>query len=58
MLRSAMRIANALFEDAEEPDRAGPWEVLWARAPSLPDDGVEVLTSARGPVRRDPQPPV
>lgn len=47
-----MRIAVALFEDAEELDWAGPWEVLafWARV--CPEDGVEVVTVAasRGPV--------
>lgn len=48
-----MRIAVALFDDAEELDWAGPWEVLafWARM--CPDDGVEVVTVAAdaGPVR-------
>lgn len=41
-----MRIALALFEDCEELDWAGPWEVLayWSR--SFPDDGVEVVTVA------------
>lgn len=41
-----MRIAVALFDDAEELDWAGPWEVLsfWARM--WPDDGVEVVTVA------------
>lgn len=47
-----MRIAVALFDDAEELDWAGPWEVLafWARM--CPDDGVEVVTVAAdaGPV--------
>jgi transcriptional regulator GlxA family with amidase domain len=46
-------IAIALFDDAEELDWAGPWEVLafWARM--WPDDGVEVFTVAEdhGPVR-------
>jgi transcriptional regulator GlxA family with amidase domain len=41
-----MRIAIALFEDAEELDWAGPWEVLAAWARQWPDDGVEVLTVA------------
>jgi transcriptional regulator GlxA family with amidase domain len=41
-----MRIAIALFEDAEELDWAGPWEVLAAWAHQWPDDGVEVLTVA------------
>ncbi len=38
------RIAVALFEDAEELDFAGPWEVLAAWATQWPDDGVEVFT--------------
>jgi transcriptional regulator GlxA family with amidase domain len=42
----AMRIAIALFEDAEELDWGGPWEVLAAWARHWPDDGVEVLTVA------------
>jgi transcriptional regulator GlxA family with amidase domain len=41
-----MRIAIALFEDAEELDWAGPWEVLSAWARHWPQDGVEVLTVA------------
>ena len=41
-----MRIAIALFEDAEELDWAGPWEVLAAWAHQWPQDGVEVLTLA------------
>ena len=41
-----MRIGIALFEDAEELDFAGPWEVLAAWSPQWPDDGVEVLTVA------------
>jgi len=47
-----MRIGIALFEDAEELDFAGPWEVLAAWARQWPDDGVEVLTvaDALGPV--------
>jgi transcriptional regulator GlxA family with amidase domain len=40
------RIAVALFEDAEELDFAGPWEVLAAWANQWPDDGVEVFTVA------------
>ena len=40
------RIAIALFEDAEELDFAGPWEVLAAWASQWPDDGVEVFTVA------------
>jgi transcriptional regulator GlxA family with amidase domain len=41
-----VRIAVALFDDAEELDWAGPWEVLsfWARM--WPGDGVEVCTVA------------
>jgi transcriptional regulator GlxA family with amidase domain len=48
-----MRIAIALFEDAEELDFAGPWEVLAAWARQFPDDGVEVFTVAESlePVR-------
>jgi transcriptional regulator GlxA family with amidase domain len=41
-----MRIAIALFENAEELDWAGPWEVLAAWAKQFPDDGVEVVTVA------------
>ncbi len=41
-----MRIAIALFEDAEELDWAGPWEVIAAWALRWPQDGVEVLTIA------------
>lgn len=41
-----MRIAIALFQDAEELDFAGPWEVLAAWARQWPDDGVEVFTVA------------
>ena len=39
-------IAVALFEDAEELDFAGPWEVLAAWANQWPDDGVKVFTVA------------
>ena len=46
-----MHIGIALFEGAEELDWAGPWEVLAAWAQGWPDDGVEVFTRARGPVR-------
>jgi transcriptional regulator GlxA family with amidase domain len=35
-----------LFDDAEELDWAGPWEVLAAWARLWPDDGVEVFTVA------------
>ncbi len=41
-----MRIAIALFEDVEELDWAGPWEVLAAWAKHWPDDGVEIVTVA------------
>jgi transcriptional regulator GlxA family with amidase domain len=44
-----MRIGIALFEDAEELDFAGPWEVLAAWSQQWPDDGVEVLTVADAP---------
>ena len=48
-----MRIAIALFEDAEELDWAGPWEVLATWARHWPADGVEVVTVAdsAAPVR-------
>ena len=48
-----MRIAIALFEDAEELDWAGPWEVLAAWARHWPGDGVEIVTVAEtlAPVR-------
>ena len=44
-----MRIAIALFEDAEELDFAGPWEVLsyWAR--EVAQAAVEVFTVADSP---------
>jgi len=41
-----VRIAIALFEDCEELDWAGPWEVLAAWSRHFPDDGVEVVTVA------------
>ncbi|MGD0384856.1 MAG: DJ-1/PfpI family protein [Solirubrobacteraceae bacterium] len=41
-----MRIAIALFEEAEELDWAGPWEVFAAWATHWPGDGVEVVTVA------------
>jgi transcriptional regulator GlxA family with amidase domain len=41
-----VRIAIALFEDAEELDWAGPWEVLATWARQWPKDGVEVVTVA------------
>ena len=48
-----MRIAIALFEEAEELDWAGPWEVLAAWARHWPGDGVEIVTVAEtlDPVR-------
>jgi transcriptional regulator GlxA family with amidase domain len=48
-----MRLAIALFEDAEELDWAGPWEVLATWARHWPEDGVEVFTVAdtTGPIR-------
>jgi transcriptional regulator GlxA family with amidase domain len=48
-----MRIAIAVFEDAEELDWAGPWEVLASWAKQWPEDGVEVVTVAEtaAPVR-------
>ena len=47
-----MRIGIYLFDDAEELDFAGPWEVLSSWARGWPDDGVEVVTLAGrdGPV--------
>jgi transcriptional regulator GlxA family with amidase domain len=44
-----MRIAIALFEDAEELDWAGPWEVLATWARHWPADRVEVVTVAETP---------
>ncbi len=41
-----MRIAVALFEDAEELDVVGPWEVLAAWSTQWPEDGVEVFSVA------------
>jgi transcriptional regulator GlxA family with amidase domain len=41
-----VRIGIALFENAEELDFAGPWEVLAAWAAQWPEDGVEVFTVA------------
>lgn len=40
------RIAVALFQDAEELDVVGPWEVLAAWSKQWPEDGVEVFTVA------------
>jgi len=39
-------IGIALFDDVEELDWVGPWEVLRAWAKYWPDDGVEVFTAA------------
>lgn len=41
-----MNIAISVFEDAEELDWAGPWEVLAAWASQWPGDEVEVFTVA------------
>jgi len=41
-----MRVAIAVFEDAEELDWAGPFQVLATWAGHWPADGVEVLTVA------------
>src|SRR5438874_216015 len=48
-----MRIGIVVFEDAEELDWAGPYEVLAAWAQQFPDDDVEVFTLSpgSGPVR-------
>lgn len=48
-----IRIGVVLFEDAEELDWAGPWEVLATWSTRWPDDGVEVVTVAddEGPIR-------
>ncbi|MDX6286657.1 MAG: hypothetical protein QOG53_2142 [Frankiales bacterium] len=48
-----LRIAIALFDDAEELDWAGPWEVLASWAGLWPADAVEVFTVAEStaPVR-------
>src|SRR6202034_1429027 len=43
---ASVRSALALFEDCEELDWAGPWEVLASWSRSFPDDGVEVVTVA------------
>jgi transcriptional regulator GlxA family with amidase domain len=39
-------IAVAVFEDAEELDFAGPWEILSAWAQGFPEDDVRVLSVA------------
>jgi transcriptional regulator GlxA family with amidase domain len=41
-----VNVAIVLFDDAEELDWAGPWEVLSAWAHFWPDDGVTVYTVA------------
>jgi transcriptional regulator GlxA family with amidase domain len=41
------RIGIALFDDAEELDWAGPWEVLAAWAQQWPGDGIDVFTLGR-----------
>ena len=43
----SFEIGILLFDDAEELDWAGPWEVLAAWALGWPDDDVEVFTLAR-----------
>lgn len=40
-----LRIAIALFDDAEELDRAGPWEVLASWAGIWPDDAGQLYAS-------------
>jgi len=47
-VEARLTIGIALFEGAEELDWAGPWEVLAAWAQQWPEDGVQVLTVARG----------
>lgn len=39
-------IAVAVFDDAEELDLVGPWEVLAAWADLWPDDGIQIVTVA------------
>ncbi len=48
-----VRIGIFLFDDVEELDWVGPWEVFGVWARRWPDDGVEVLSLARNtrPVR-------
>jgi transcriptional regulator GlxA family with amidase domain len=47
-----MRIAIALFDDVEELDFAGPWEVLtyWAREVAAPGSSVVTVASSTVPV--------
>ncbi len=48
-----MEIGIVVFEDAEELDFAGPWEVLGTWAEDFPEDGarLRLLADATGPVR-------
>jgi transcriptional regulator GlxA family with amidase domain len=48
-----MNIGIVVFEDAEELDFAGPWEVLGTWAEEFPEDGVtlRLLAQDAGPVR-------
>jgi transcriptional regulator GlxA family with amidase domain len=48
-----VRIAIVLFEDVEELDFAGPWEVFGAWADDWPDDRVDVVSVAESkePIR-------
>ena len=47
-----MNIAFSVFDDAEELDWVGPWEVLATWALHWPDDGISTFTVARdeGPI--------
>lgn len=49
MSSTRLRIAIALFADAEELDWAGPWEVLSYWAQAHPGAGVEVFTVSQHP---------
>lgn len=44
-----LRIGVAVFEDAEELDWIGPWEVLASWAVRHPDDEAEIVSVAREP---------
>ena len=47
-----MRIAIAVFEDVEELDFAGPWEVLaWAALHLFPEDRVVTIAERNRPIR-------
>lgn len=46
---TARRIGIHLFEDVEELDAVGPWEVLASWTRRFPDDGWEVCTFASRP---------